>query len=468
MAVKKYLDLTGLQNYHVGILKNFTSDVTYGNKYTVVTFTGSGADLKPEYEANKYYTESSGTYTLLTDSETPTGWGTANTYYTAVKELQLNKYSTASIVDGAVVKGNPSNTKLFSIEDLKTDLGLGNAAYQNVTSTYDSTDTVAPISGAGVAQAIQGITEPMIYKGGVTASTSGNTTTLTFADITSGDITKGFTFKFTADGGTETATGKTFKAGDVLIAVDTVTVSSTTAEYVAANWTYVPAGDDVDVTSVGAKGDSYITITAKDGSGQDITVDAQGFYDITSAGTFAFTHNTQSGLPSDVQGDTTAQTPTFGGTFKALSATVDGAGHITALSEHTVTIPNAVASNSALGLVKVDTTNGISLNSDNELAVNVDNATIKVDNNGTISASTATASAVGVVKPGDNVSVDSSGAITVATIGAVSAGDTEATSANLGLAKVSTSVGTYADSDGVIGVNTITYGANSDISALFA
>lgn len=42
-------------------------------------------------------------------------------------------------------------------------------------------------------------------------------------------------------------------------------------------------------------------------------------------------------------GDTTAQTPGFGGTFKALSATVDSLGHTTALAEHTVTIPDAIA-----------------------------------------------------------------------------------------------------------------------------
>ena len=53
--------------------------------YTVVTFTGEGTELSPyvpAYEANKYYTESSGIYTLLTSDSEPANWGTAETFYT--------------------------------------------------------------------------------------------------------------------------------------------------------------------------------------------------------------------------------------------------------------------------------------------------------------------------------------------------------------------------------------------------
>lgn len=50
------------------------------------------------------------------------------------------------------------------------------------------------------------------------------------------------------------------------------------------------------------------------------------------------------------KGDTTAKTPGFGGTFKALSATVDAQGHTTALAEHNVTIPDAVATPSTDGV----------------------------------------------------------------------------------------------------------------------
>ena len=63
--------------------------------------------------------------------------------------------------------------------------------------------------------------------------------------------------------------------------------------------------------------------------------------------TTVYTHPTSGANTS--KGDTTAQTPGFGGTFKALSATVDAQGHTTALAEHTVTIPSTTATASSSG-----------------------------------------------------------------------------------------------------------------------
>ena len=62
---------------------------------------------------------------------------------------------------------------------------------------------------------------------------------------------------------------------------------------------------------------------------------------IDNVETTVYTHPTDGANTS--KGDTTNQTPAFGGTFKALSATVDAAGHTTVLGEHTVTIPSATA-----------------------------------------------------------------------------------------------------------------------------
>ena len=59
----------------------------------------------------------------------------------------------------------------------------------------------------------------------------------------------------------------------------------------------------------------------------------------------------ESGVAAASKGDTTNQTPAFGGTFKALSGTVNATGHLTAFAEHTVTIPNAAATTSAAGLM---------------------------------------------------------------------------------------------------------------------
>ncbi len=69
---------------------------------------------------------------------------------------------------------------------------------------------------------------------------------------------------------------------------------------------------------------------------------------IDGAETPVYSHPTAGANVS--KGDTTAQTPGFGGTFKALSATVDAQGHTTVLAEHNVTIPDAVATPSTDGV----------------------------------------------------------------------------------------------------------------------
>lgn len=58
-----------------------------------------------------------------------------------------------------------------------------------------------------------------------------------------------------------------------------------------------------------------------------------------------------SGVTAASKGDTVNQSPTWGGTFKALSGTVNATGHLTAFAEHAVTIPNAVATQGAAGLM---------------------------------------------------------------------------------------------------------------------
>lgn len=91
------------------------------------------------------------------------------------------------------------------------------------------------------------------------------------------------------------------------------------------------------VKSVAQATDAVVTVT---GSGGELTVD------------HAKKGPSSSGNTS--KGDTTDQTPAFGGTFKAVSATVDKYGHVTALAEHTVTIPSLPsASTSAAGIVQL-------------------------------------------------------------------------------------------------------------------
>lgn len=66
-------------------------------------------------------------------------------------------------------------------------------------------------------------------------------------------------------------------------------------------------------------------------------------------------------------GDASAQTPVYGGTFKVPSLTIDEAGHVTAISEHTVTIPLGSITNTDSGNVVTnvsftDSSNAITIN----------------------------------------------------------------------------------------------------------
>lgn len=65
-----------------------------------------------------------------------------------------------------------------------------------------------------------------------------------------------------------------------------------------------------------------------------------GYINIDGTETLIYAHATNGANTS--AGDSSAQTPAFGGTFKAVYAVVDELGHTTTLSDHTVTIPNTV------------------------------------------------------------------------------------------------------------------------------
>ena len=71
---------------------------------------------------------------------------------------------------------------------------------------------------------------------------------------------------------------------------------------------------------------------------------------ITTVGVRTISHE-NSGATAGTYGDSSAQTPTFGGTFKVPTITVDAKGHTTAASAHNVTIPNATATESVAGLM---------------------------------------------------------------------------------------------------------------------
>lgn len=100
-----------------------------------------------------------------------------------------------------------------------------------------------------------------------------------------------------------------------------------------------------DISKIKLPGDNT-TYNLKDSSAVH---SISGTSPISVSGT-AISH-AASGVTAASKGDTTNQTPAFGGTFKALSGTVNATGHLTAFAEHTVTIPSSTASTSAAGLM---------------------------------------------------------------------------------------------------------------------
>lgn len=70
-----------------------------------------------------------------------------------------------------------------------------------------------------------------------------------------------------------------------------------------------------------------------------------------TANTITITHDKKGPTTATSGGDTDAQAPGFGETFKVTSATVDEYGHTTAFAEHEVTIPSSVATKDANGLM---------------------------------------------------------------------------------------------------------------------
>ena len=91
--------------------------------------------------------------------------------------------------------------------------------------------------------------------------------------------------------------------------------------------------DQIRVSTIA--GDSPIKVTTPVGS-TEVTVS----HEVTSIDRSGSTY-----------GDTTAQTPAFGGTFSVPSIGVDKYGHVTNLGEHTVKIPATEAGESNSGLM---------------------------------------------------------------------------------------------------------------------
>lgn len=239
------------------------------------------------------------------------------------KGLSTNDYTTteknklAGIASGAEVnvQSDWNQTTTDADDYIKNKPTLGAAAAKGVDSSISSgsSSTNLPTSSAVasfVSSEIGGV-DAMRFKG--TIGTGGTVTTLPSTHK------QGDTYRVITAG---TYAGQTCEIGDLIIALGT---SGTTA----SDWTVAQTNIDGAITSI--TGTSPISAT---GSGSSRTIAHEN-----------------SGVTASSKGDTSNKTPTWGGTFKALSGTVNATGHLTAFAEHTVKIPNATATTSAAGLM---------------------------------------------------------------------------------------------------------------------
>lgn len=125
-----------------------------------------------------------------------------------------------------------------------------------------------------------------------------------------------------------TYVGQKCEVGDLMIAV----VARKGTGNQNSDWDVVQTNIDGAITSI--TGDSPISVTGT-GTTREIALENSG---VTTGG----------------YGDSTAQTPAFGATFKVPSFTVDQYGRLTAAGEHEVTIPSTVATDSVNGLMSAE------------------------------------------------------------------------------------------------------------------
>ena len=175
----------------------------------------------------------------------------------------------------------------------------------NATDSSSEVLAATPKAVKTVMDAVTGLGSPMTFKG--TLGTGGTITDVPAASAS----TKGYTYKVITAG---TYASIAAKVGDVFVCNDT------------PEWVLIPSGDEPSgtVTSVKIQATSPIAIDS----------DAA----ITSSGTRTLSH-ANSGATAGSYGDSAAQTPGYGSTFKVPYVTVDAKGHVTAISDHTVKIP---------------------------------------------------------------------------------------------------------------------------------
>lgn len=272
----------------------------------------------------------------------------------------VNNVSTAA-VSGAAFK--IQQQKKSGTSDVTP--AFGTAATANISTAIGaptSTSKLLPTDYA-VAQyvdaAIEGMPEPMIFKGSV--GTGGTTASLPTTGLSEYE---GWTYKVISAG---TYGGVAAKVGDTLICNGTA-------------WVLIPSGDEPSgtVTSIQIKATTPIKIDSSAA--------------ITTSGVRTISHEV-SGVTAGTYGSSVAQAPNYGSTFSVPYITSDEFGHLTAAGTASVKIPAADNTN-----YYTTALNGATTATGYSISVAGNNAAVK----GTATIPAATSATYGVVKGDGN------------------------------------------------------------------
>ena len=269
------------------------SATSAGNANTVNNLT-----VLTAVPANAVFTDT--TYTLGTDGNTIKLTPSSGSAQTITAPYASNAGTVNSHSVNADVPSGAKFTDTDYLVDLK-DVEVSNLADGQVL-VWDA-----------VAKKFKNITLPdaVVFRGSLG---TGGTITVLPVD---GSARIGDMYKVITDG---TYAGQASKIGDTFICLTKTSNANT--------WVYIPSGDEPSGT---------VTSVKIEGSGAIVVNDESA---ITTSGVRTISH-ANSGATAGSYGDSSAQTPAYGATFKVPYITVDAKGHITGISEHTVKIPDS-------------------------------------------------------------------------------------------------------------------------------
>lgn len=290
----------GSHTYYAARPNSYTLvTLRYANSYAGnITLNINSIGAKPIYingEASSAsnYTLPAGTYLVYYDGD--------NYYFNTNGEIPHVAESIGRPNDWTWDKSKVSVSELTASGNKVGKITIDGAASTLYAPAYTGATPIV-VTGTEISHATSG----------VTAATYGTTGTNT--------LSPNFGDSFSVPGFTVDNKGHITAAGAHNVSIPNLSVSNTLAN------------TNVKIGTITING------TANDIYAQKYTADTP----ISISNAYKITHATSgpSSSGNTSKGDTTNQTPGFGQTFKALSATVDKYGHTTALAEHTVQIPS--------------------------------------------------------------------------------------------------------------------------------